>query len=90
MSGRLARAVPDVLRSEPQFRLLFAGGALSVNYLTTAGLMPLGVALAGPIAEAIGIHETLLMSVVGWLTALVLLAVPSVRDLGRPVSAGAP
>ena len=58
----------------------------SYDYLTTMGLLPLGVAIAGPVSEAFGIHETLLaMSVAGWVTAVVLLGVRSVRTLERPV-----
>lgn len=64
----------------------------SYDYLTSVGLMPLGMAIAGPVSEAAGIHETLLaMSVAGWISAVALLGVRSVRELGRPaVSVGAP
>jgi hypothetical protein len=56
----------------------------SYDYLTTVGLMPLGMAIAGPVSEAVGLHETLFaMSVAGWLIAAALLAVRSIRDLGR-------
>ena len=56
----------------------------SYDYLSTVGFMPLGVAIAGPVSETVGLHETLLaMSVVGWIAALSLLTVRSVRDLPR-------
>ena len=56
----------------------------SYDYLSTVGFMPLGVAIAGPVSEAVGLHETLLaMSVIGWIAALSLLTVRSVRDLPR-------
>ena len=57
----------------------------SYDYVTTIGFLPLGVAVAGPVSEQLGIHETLLlMSVAGWVTAILLLGVKSVRTLGRP------
>jgi predicted MFS family arabinose efflux permease len=63
----------------------------SYDYLASAGTMPLGALLAGPISDAVGIHETLaLMSAVGAATALACLAVPAVRNLPRPASANAP
>jgi hypothetical protein len=56
----------------------------SFDNLAAAGLMPLGVALAGPIAVAVGAQATLLaMSAVGVLCALGFLAVPEVRALPR-------
>ena len=42
---------------------LIPGSALSrvtsLDWFTTVGLMPLGYALAGPVAEAVGLHETM-------------------------------
>jgi predicted MFS family arabinose efflux permease len=56
----------------------------SYDYLITIGLAPVGVLLAAPLADALGIHTALrLMSAVGVVAALGLLAVPSVRTLGR-------
>jgi MFS family permease len=56
----------------------------SYDYLASAGTMPLGALLAGPIADAVGIHETLAaMTVIGAATGLAILAVPSVRNLPR-------
>ena len=49
------------------------------------GLMPIGMAIAGPVADAVGLHATLIgMSVVGVVSALAWLAQPSVRQLRRP------
>jgi MFS family permease len=57
----------------------------SYDFAVSLGLMPLGLALAGPIADGIGLRETLLgMSVVGVASALAWLAAPSVRRLRRP------
>jgi MFS family permease len=56
----------------------------SYDYVASAGMIPLGAIVAGPVSEAFGIHETLAaMSVVGVLAALLCLAVPSVRNLPR-------
>src|SRR4051794_15158615 len=56
----------------------------SYDYLASAGTMPLGALLAGPIADAIGIHETLAaMSAIGAATALGCMAVPAVWNLPR-------
>jgi MFS family permease len=56
----------------------------SWDYLSSAGLMPVGTALAGPIAVVVGTRETLLgMSALGVVAALAFLAVPSVRSLPR-------
>jgi MFS family permease len=56
----------------------------SYDYVASAGMMPIGVILAGPVSEAVGIHETLAaMSVVGAAFAVALLAVPSIRNLPR-------
>jgi MFS family permease len=56
----------------------------SYDYVASAGVMPLGTILAGPIAEAVGIHETLAaMSLIGVAAAVLLLALPAVRNLPR-------
>ncbi|HEX7298176.1 MAG TPA: MFS transporter [Solirubrobacteraceae bacterium] len=58
------------------------------DFTVSMGLMPLGMAVCGPIADAIGLHATLRwMSAIGIVTALVWLAQPSVRALRRPVHA---
>jgi predicted MFS family arabinose efflux permease len=63
----------------------------SYDYLSSAGTMPLGALLAGPVSVALGIHETLaLMSAIGVATALVILWLPSVRTLGRGTAVPAP
>jgi predicted MFS family arabinose efflux permease len=55
------------------------------DFTVSLGLMPLGMAAAGPVAEAIGLHETLLaMSAIGVLAAVAWLAVPAVRSVHRP------
>ena len=61
----------------------------SYDFTASAGLMPIGLVLAGPIADGIGLHATLrLMSVVGMASALACLAVPAVRELARPEQSG--
>ena len=55
------------------------------DFSVSMGLMPLGMAICGPIADAIGLQQTLLgMSAVGLAGALAWLAQPSVRRLRRP------
>jgi fucose permease len=62
----------------------------SFDYLAGTALMPVGTALAAPIAGALGTQETLLgMSAAGVACALAFLAVPRVRDLTRGVEGGA-
>ena len=61
----------------------------SYDFTASAGLMPIGLALAGPLADGIGLHAALhLMSVVGVASALACLAVGSVRALARPEQSG--
>jgi MFS family permease len=56
----------------------------SFDYLASTILMPVGTAVAGPLAAGVGTQETLLgMSVIGVACALAFLAVPSVRSLPR-------
>jgi MFS family permease len=60
----------------------------SYDYLCSTGLMPVGLALAGPAADAFGIHATLhAMTIIGLPVALAVLAVPGVRALRRPAVA---
>src|SRR5512132_2337412 len=55
------------------------------DFSVSMGLMPLGMAMAGPIAAALGLDTTLrAMSVVGVAAALVWLAQPAVRAVRRP------
>ena len=57
----------------------------SYDFTASMGLMPIGMAIAGPVADAVGLHTTLIaMSVVGVVSALGWLAQPSVRQLRRP------
>jgi MFS family permease len=58
------------------------------DFSVSVGLMPLGMAVCGPIADAIGLHATLRwMSAIGILSALVWVAQPAVRALRRPQAA---
>lgn len=62
----------------------------SYDFAVSLGLMPLGLAVAAPIADAIGLQRTLWgMSALGVTSALVWLAAPSVRRLERPQAARA-
>jgi MFS family permease len=55
------------------------------DFSVSMGLMPLGMAVCGPIADAVGLQATLLaMSAVGLAGALAWLAQPSVPRLRRP------
>jgi MFS family permease len=59
----------------------------SFDYLSATALMPVGTALAGPVAAALGTQATLVgMSAIGVACALAFLAVPRVRDLPRGAS----
>jgi MFS family permease len=56
----------------------------SYDFSVSLGLMPLGMAVAGPIAVAVGLHATLVaMGALGMLAALLWLAVPDVRRVRR-------
>jgi MFS family permease len=61
----------------------------SYDFTASAGLMPIGLALAGPFSDAVGLHTALrIMTLVGVASALACLAVPSVRTLARPEQGG--
>jgi predicted MFS family arabinose efflux permease len=61
------------------------------DFSVSMGLMPLGMAVAGPIADALGLQATLIgMSAIGLAGALAWLAQPSVRRLHRPPSVAPP
>jgi MFS family permease len=61
----------------------------SYDYVASAGTMPIGIIVAGPVSEALGIHATLAwMSAIGIAAALLLLAVPVVRNLPRAAVLG--
>ncbi|UTI67085.1 MFS transporter [Paraconexibacter antarcticus] len=54
----------------------------SYDYLASGGLMPVGLALAGPAEAAFGLHATLhAMTLIAVPFALVLMALPAVRAL---------
>lgn len=56
----------------------------SYDFAASLGLMPLGMAVAGPVADGIGLQATLaVMSGAGMLAALLWLAVPDVRRVRR-------
>jgi MFS family permease len=56
----------------------------SFDYLSSTILMPVGTAVAGPVAASLGTQPTLLaMSAIGIACALAFLAVPAVRSLPR-------
>jgi MFS family permease len=56
----------------------------SYDYVASSGMMPIGMVVAGPVSQAVGIHATLTaMSVIGVLAAAGCLAVRSVRALPR-------
>jgi predicted MFS family arabinose efflux permease len=57
----------------------------SYDFTASLGLAPLGMAVAGPIAHAAGLHRTLIgLGALGMLAALGWLAVPDVRAVRRP------
>lgn len=59
----------------------------SYDWAVNVGLMPIGVALAGPVSEGIGLRTTMFaMTAIGISAALFALSVPSVRRLGRAAS----
>ncbi|MFH8391477.1 MFS transporter [Streptomyces sp. NPDC018036] len=61
----------------------------SYDYLLSTGLMPLGLALAGPVSDAVGLRPTLYaMTFIAVPASLALLCVPSVRRL--PAQASTP
>ena len=56
----------------------------SFDYFCATALMPVGMAVAGPVGESVGVEKTLLgMSAIGVLAGVLLLAVPQVRALPR-------
>ena len=56
----------------------------SYDYVASAGMMPIGVIVAGPVSEAsASTRRWRAMSVIGVAFAVALLAVPSIRNLPR-------
>ena len=63
------------------------GRVFSVDYMGSVGLMPLGMALVGPVTRVFGERQFLLGSVVFHLVVCgLVLLVPGVKDLRTPVS----
>lgn len=61
----------------------------SYDYAASVGMTPLGLIVAGPVSEAIGIHETLAaMTACGILAAVACFAIPAVRNLPRGARSG--
>jgi MFS family permease len=57
----------------------------SYDFAVSVGMMPLGLAVAGPLADALGLHETLiLLSALGVISAAAWMLTPSVREVRRP------
>ncbi|MEU6345645.1 MFS transporter [Streptomyces sp. NPDC046977] len=63
----------------------------SYDFLLSSGLMPLGLAVAGPVSASLGVRPTLFaMTVIAVPASLALLCVPAVRRLpARPAAAPA-
>jgi hypothetical protein len=56
----------------------------SYDYLTSAGVIPLGNVVTGAVSATVGLHPTLYaMSIIGVVVSLGIAAVPSVRSLPR-------
>jgi hypothetical protein len=51
----------------------------SLDWFTTVGIMPLGYAVAGPLADSVGLHETMVGATV--LTVAMFLAALAVREV---------
>jgi MFS family permease len=61
----------------------------SLDWFTTVGLMPLGYAVAGPLAQAVGLHETMIgASVIVVVLFAVALATDDVRGVAQESIAG--
>jgi MFS family permease len=61
------------------------GRVSSLDWLASAGLVPISFALTGPVAAAVGAQETLLVAgIAGGALLLAFLAFPALRARGRP------
>ncbi len=59
----------------------------SYDWGTSVGLMPIGLALAGPLGELLGVHAAMRWgSLAGVVAALVCLSIPAVRQVRRPAA----
>jgi Transmembrane secretion effector len=60
----------------------------SYDFAVSVGIMPVGLAAAGPLAHALGLHATLLaLSALAVVSALAWLLTPGVREVRRPAFA---
>jgi predicted MFS family arabinose efflux permease len=61
----------------------------SYDFAVSVGMMPVGLAIAGPLAAALGLHVALVaFSALGVASALAWLLTPTVREVRRPAFAG--
>jgi DHA3 family tetracycline resistance protein-like MFS transporter len=61
------------------------GRVSSLDWLISIGLLPLSLALTGPISAAVGVRATLVgAGVIGGVVTLAALYLPGMRDLERP------
>jgi MFS family permease len=61
----------------------------SYDFFTSVGLMPIGLALAGPISQAVGLHTTLYaMSAIGVAVSAAAALSPAVSQVTRGPTAG--
>ena len=68
----LGREIPE----EKMSRLV------SVDYFSTAGMLPIGFAIAGPLGERFGLQPVMIIcGLAVWVTALAAMRVPDVRRL---------
>lgn len=76
-SSAIQREIPQELQ----------GRVFSVDYMGSVGLMPLGMALVGPITKVFGERQFLVASVIFHLVVCgLVLLVPGVKDLRTPTS----
>jgi len=67
------------------------GRVASLDWLISVGLLPVSLALTGPVSVLLGIRATLIgAGVLGALVTLAGLLLPPVRELDRPELSGAP
>ena len=74
-SSSIQREIPQELQ----------GRVFSVDYMGTVGLMPLGMALVGPVTKAFGERQFLIGAIIFHLVVCgLVLLVPGVKDLRTP------
>ena len=60
------------------------GRVSALDWLVSIGLTPISFALAGPLAEAVGVEATLIgAGVLAGIASIAFLAVPGIRDPER-------